>query len=459
VPGSELLHDSSDRRGMGLNSLLGVAAESVSAAAEVMILPSLILAFFVAELTPSYVTIGLVPAIAIGFWTLGRLPRHLLAQSRRRQQPWAFASTVVRAAAIGILAIVTSRTDPAELSQSARPLILTLFLCLIAYSLAGGFGSFAQGALLQSSIVSETWGAFVRRRTGWSALLSILAAVVVARLLGNSAFAFPGGYGRLFLLATVCLVIVAALIAVMREPWAAASAASASNTPPRAWRQLLQDTRYRRFLLFRVLLSSTAAIDPFLFLYAITRLGAPVTKIGDYVILGVLGWVLSAPLWFWIERRSGARTLLQSAAVVRLIAPAIALAMPPLAAIGLVQERLPDETALTTAYGAAFFVVGAALAAQSRGNYDYLAALAPPPVLPAYIGPTNGILALVAFSPVLGGLLIERFGYEVLFGVAAAIGLVTVFAGGWLAEAPCRVRGRENAGQGGTTRAILTRPA
>ena len=444
---------------MALNSILGVAAEAVSAAAEVMLLPSLILAFFVAELTPSYATIGLVPAIAIGFWTLGRLPAHLLAQSRRRQQPWAFASAIVRAAAIGILAFVTSRTDPADLSQSARPLILTMFLCLVAYSLAGGFGSLARGALLQSSVVSETWGAFVRRRAAWSALLSVLAAVVVARLLGGNSFAFPGSFGRLFLVATVCLVTVAVLIAAIREPSTAASASSEPNTSPRVWRRLLHDSRYRRFLLFRVLLSSTAAIDPFLFLYAITRLGAPVTKIGDYVILGVLGWIVSAPIWFWVERRSGARSLLQSAAVVRLIAPAIALATPPLAAIGLIQERLSDATALTTAYGAAFFVVGAALAGQSRGNYDYLAALAPHQILPAYTGLTNAILAIVAFSPVLGGILIERLGYEALFGVAAAIGLATVFAGGWLAETPSRARERQDAGHAATSKALLSGPA
>ena len=125
----------------------------------------------------------------------------------------------------------------------------------------------------------------------------------------------------------------------------------------------------------------------------------------------------------------------------------------------LVQERLPDATVLTTAYGAAFFVVGAALAAQSRGNYDYLAALAPHPVLPAYMGLTNVLLAIVAFSPVLGGMLIERFGYEVLFGVAATVGLATVFAGGWLAETPSRVRERQDAGHAAATRALLSGPA
>jgi hypothetical protein len=299
----------------------------------------------------------------------------------------------------------------------------------------------------------------VRRRAAWSALLSVLAAVVVARLLGGNSFAFPGSFGRLFLVATVCLVTVAVLIAAIREPSTAASALSEPSTSPRVWRQLLHDSRYRRFLLFRVLLSSTAAIDPFLFLYAITRLGAPVTKIGDYVILGVLGWIVSAPVWFWIERRSGARSLLQSAAVVRLIAPAIALATPPLAAIGLIQERLSDPTALTTAYGAAFFVVGAALAGQSRGNYDYLAALAPHRIFPAYTGLTNAILAIVAFSPVLGGIVIERLGYEALFGVAAAIGLATVFAGGWLAETPSRAREHQDAGHAAGSKALLSGPA
>ena len=57
------------------------------------------------------------------------------------KQPWAFAAALVRAAAVAILAVVTSRTDQTELAQSARPLILTFFLCLIVFSLAGGFGS------------------------------------------------------------------------------------------------------------------------------------------------------------------------------------------------------------------------------------------------------------------------------------------------------------------------------
>jgi hypothetical protein len=55
---------------------------------------------------------------------------------------------------------------------------------------------------------------------------------------------------------------------------------------------------------------------------------------------------------------------------------------------------------------------------------------------------TNAVLAVVAFAPVLGGILIQRFGYEVLFGTAAALGLGAVFAGGWLADTPSLVQNR-----------------
>jgi hypothetical protein len=438
--GAELRHGSSDRRGMALNSLLGVAAEAVNAAAEVMLLPGLILAFFVAELTPSYTTIGLVPAIAISFWTLARLPALLLTGSRRRQQPWVFAAALVRAGAVAILAVVASRTDPANLGSSARPLMGTFFLCLVAYSLAGGFGSVPGAALLRASIPAESWGGFARRRAFGSAVLCVLAGLIVARLLGNSALEFPGSYGRLFLAATIFLIAVAVLTVAMREPAGPAPAARVAMIAPRALRQPLADARFRRFLLFRVLLSSTAAVDPFLFLYAVTRLGAPVTAIGGYVLAGVLGWVLTAPGWQWLERRAGAHTVLQGATVVRLIAPAMALALPPLAATEMMRERFADGSPLTSLYGLVFFAIGAALAAQARGTNDYLSALSPRSLHTAYTGLINAVLAVIAFAPVLGGMLIQRSGYEALLVAVLAIGLAAVFAGGALTSTPTALR-------------------
>lgn len=456
VPGVELRRDSAIQRGLSLNTVLGIGAESANAMAEVMLLPSLILAFFVAELTPSYVTIGLVPAVAASLWTLARIPALLLTTSRRRQQPWAFASALVRAASIAILAIFASRTDPVGLNQSGRPLLVTFFLCLIVYTLAGGFGSVPMSTLLGGTISGEGWSGFVRQRSLWSIVLSVVGALIAARLLGNAGVAFPGNYGRLFLVTTASLIAVSAFVAAMREQPVARSAQPTPLASPRMLRQPLRDGRYRRFLLFRILLTATAAVDPFLFLYAVTRLGVPATAIGTYVLAGVLGWAISAPLWLWLGERAGPRAVLQGAAVLRLIAPAIALVLPQVAGIEQVRERLPDASHYTTLFGVAFFSIGAALAAQSRGNGEYLTPLAPRHLFPAYMAVTNGALAIVALAPVVGGAFIQGNGYEAFFGVVIALGLAAVFAGGALTDLPAQLRDRSPSGatHDGPTRAL-----
>jgi hypothetical protein len=456
VAGAELRHGSTSGRGPTLNAMLAVAAEALGGAIDVFLIPSLVLAFFVAELTPSYTTIGLVPAIATGFWTLARLPAHLITGSRRRKKPWALAAALVRASAVAIIAAVALRTGATDLSQSARPLLGTFFLCLIVYALAGGFGSVPSHGLMRAAMPGPAWLSFVRWRALASALLSLLAGLLVAGILGAAGSTFPGTYGRLFLLATVCLVASAVLTAMMREPGAAGTATAAPPLSPRTLRQPLYDWRYRRFLLFRVLFSATAAIDPFLVLYAVTRLGAPVTAIGSYVLAGVLGWVVTAPLWQWLEQRSGARAVLQGATVVRLVAPALALAIPPLAATARVREQFADGSVLTTAYAAAIFAIGAALAAQARGNYDHLAGLAPRQHFATYIALTNLVLAVAAFSPVVGGLIIQRSGYEALFGVAITVGLAAVFAAGTLARTPASggARARDDRARSATPRAL-----
>jgi hypothetical protein len=420
---------------LALSGILGVASESIGAPIEVMLLPSLVLAFFVAELTPSYTTIGLVPAIAVAFWTMARIPAALMTANRRRKQPWAFGAAVARAGAIVILAVVTLRTDPTSLGVSARPLLGTLFLCLIVYALAGGFGSVPHHALLRSTASNEAWSTFLTRRAVWSAALAVLAGLIVSRLLGSDALLFPSNYGRLFLAAAVLLIAGAVFTAVQREP-ASGPLFAEPAIAPRAWRQPLADARFRRLLLFRVLLAGTAAIDPFLFLYAVTRLGVPMTTIGSYALAAVLGWVMSAPLWYWLDRRSGPRGVLQSAAVVRLVAPAMALVVPQIASSDPLRTRLGDVEVLTAVYGIAFFAIGASLAALSRGGYTYLAIVTPRQMLRPAIALSNVVLAVLAFAPVVGGAIIQSYGYEALFGAAAALGLVAVFAGGRLADAP-----------------------
>ena len=79
--------------------------------------------------------------------------------------------------------------------------------------------------------------------------------------------------------------------------------------------------------------------------------------------------------------------------------------------------------------------IGAAAAGQARGNFGYLGEFAPTRLRPAFATLTNAVLGVVAFIPVVGGLVVERWGYDQLFLATAVLALLAVFASGALTNA------------------------
>jgi len=133
----------------------------------------------------------------------------------------------------------------------------------------------------------------------------------------------------------------------------------------------------------------------------------------------------------------------------------LALVLPFLASSPFFQERLGGPRVVEIAFGATFWLVGAATAGQARGNFGYLAEFAPNRLRPTYATITNGILGIVAFAPIAGGVLIDRGGYELLCLTAAVVGLLAVFASGAMTDAFVRasssasaLRLRRSAAQG-----------
>lgn len=421
--------------GSTLNEMLGIVIGAANAIVDVLLLPSLILAFFVAELTPSYVTIGLVPAVGACLWILARLPASLLTSTTRRLRPWTFGASIVRIGSIAVLAILTSRTGPANLAQTGRPLLIAFFLCFIVYTLAGGFSTVLTTKMLESTIPDMRWQRFQRLRAMVSSLLAVLGAFIVARLLGAGSLDFPTNYGRLFLVAVVCLVAVAVVTATLRETHIA-RAERLVFPSINAIARVVADRLLWRYVVVRFLLTSSAALDPFLFLFVVTRLGMPISSIGQCVIAGVLGWVVSSPIWFWLLTRNGPKALLQGASVLRLVSPVVALILPQLNSLpaGISVSSMQDVSRYAVLL--AFSSIGASLAAQVISHPGYIARLASPLHSSSISGVSLGAVVLASFAPVVGGVVIQRYGYETLFAAVIIVGLGAVFASGTLIGTP-----------------------
>ena len=158
---------------------------------------------------------------------------------------------------------------------------------------------------------------------------------------------------------------------------------------------------------------------PFYAIYATRQLGAPASIVGLYIGLTTFSALLATPVLSYLSDRHKLRWVLLLAASVTPLIPLLALLF------GLFGQG--DSVAI--AFGIIFFVFGIGRTAANIAFPTYLLNLAPPQERTLYIGFTNTVLGVATFIPVIGGTVLDLFGFVPLF----LITFLTASAGAWLA--------------------------
>lgn len=435
MAGADIRRFSSDHRGQTTSFMSGLVATSLAALADALLAPTLLLAVFVSQLTDSYVVVGLVPALGASLFFL---PAILVASSLRgrRKLPWLLGASLVRVAAIALLAYIVSQAERLTDTQ----ILQSFFICYATYTLASGFAMTLSTDIVARAVARNHRGGFFSLRNLISGAVALLAGFLVIGQLGDDGSAFPDNYGALFIAAAVTLAVAVFFETRLAEP------SRLVGRPPLIRAGFpLADIRYRRFLIFRIALSAVALADPFYIVYALRVLGIEPVAVGWYLLAMLAVRVVMQPLWVAYTRTHGARNTLQAAALLRLLMPLVALLVPFLIDTGLYRDRVSDSRVLATAYGAIFVLAGMALAAQAVANWTYLVEIAPAGQRATYVRPTNVILAIVGIVPVAGGWLIERYDFDTLFLTTTGIALLTLTLSGALTASLAQPRPVANA--------------
>lgn len=437
--GSEIQFTSLERRVYRRNFGFGVANGAMLMLGDTLIHPTLVLALFVSQISDSNLLVGLVPAISTGVWFLPQLVAAAFVQGRNRQLPFAVASTIIRALAVatlGTIGFVIGDRNP-------HTLLVAFFICYTIYNLAAGFANVPMIDVAARVVPANRRGLYFGQRSFWGGVLGFMAGFVIQRILSTGG-TFPDNFSVLFFASFFVLSLGIYSAAMMIEP----------DTPPLRPRgtllgqlrdapQFLGNIEFRHFLTFRSFLSMAAIADPFYILFAKQELGAPVSIVGYYIAAIAVSQFVSNLIWSPLADRRGNRLVLQMAALLRMIIPVIALAMPPLVRWGPINERIPGGSpTVYYAFGVVFAIYGIALSGQNLANMTYVLDIAPDHERAAYVGLVNTFLGVVAFVPVLGGTLLDAFGFQFLFLVAFMITLAGVLASGALHEP--RVSGSVN---------------
>jgi len=403
------------RRNFSFGVLNGVFFNLFSALLD----PSLVLSWFVSQLTTSNFLIGLIVPIQSGGWFLPQLLVSGYLQRRQRKLPFYAYMAGIRVAIWGLMTLaVFLIEDPAVL-------LVVFFTLLAAYSLTAGLAGICFIDIVAKAIPSTRRGAFFGWRRFSGGFLALGGSLLVKYILDERrGLAFPDNYAILFLLSFFILCVAVACFILIVEPLEPVS--KKRVTLGRQFRRALdlprRDTNYRRFLTMRLLLMAAEIATPFYIVYAKRAFSVSVGMVGVYLTGSTLASFASNLLWGRISDRRGNKLLLILSGALGLLIPLAALSIGPLA------DMWPGLGELAPSLFALVFVLsGGYKSGAMIGNLNFLLEIAPADDRPIYIGFTNTIMGITLLASSVGGLIVDITGFTVLFSLALVFYAVAFF--------------------------------
>jgi len=374
--------------------------------------PSLVLSWFVSQLTTSNFLVGLIAPIQHGGWFLPQLAISSYLQRRQRKLPFYARMSAVRVVIWGLLTLGIFLINDATL------LLAVFFTLLTAYSLSAGLGGLCFVDVVAKIIPADRRGAFFGLRRFFGGILALGGSLLVKYILDEQrGLAFPDNYAILFLISffTLCLGLGSFTLVVEPVEPVNEERVSLGRQFRRALDLLRRDKNYRRFLTMRLLLMAAEIATPFYIVYAKQALSVSVGMVGIYLMGTTLASFASNLLWGRISDRRGAKLLIVLANSLGLLIPLTALSIVPLA------NLWPGRNELASGLFALVFVLsGGAKSGVMIGNLNFLLEIAPADSRPLYIGFTNTIMGIALLTTSVGGLIVDLVGFTALFSLALA---------------------------------------
>ncbi len=239
-------------------------------------------------------------------------------------------------------------------------------------------------------------------------------------------------YALLIALSALCFTLAVAIFSRIAEP-----TIDGNRSQPISWLkqvrrvpEVLAQNRPFRALAATLALMSVAArlADPFFMIFATEILHIPVAVAGFYLSALVISKIVSNFFWEQLSRRYPNRVTLQCSTIAAIAAPGLALVLGLLAG-----SRSPVSLQWTFftpgAFGFVYLLMGIRDSSKYVGKRSVLLDIVPIDQRPTHWGLLNTLLGLVSVSPLLAGQIVDRAGFQAVFGLAVAMATV-----GWLAS-------------------------
>ncbi|MCJ7550925.1 MAG: MFS transporter, partial [Anaerolineae bacterium] len=343
-------------------------------------------------------------------------------ERRPYKRPLYRRMSIFRCAVLLIFALLV-----ALIPVDSRWLPVAFFAALTLFSLGAGLVSIPFMDVVGKVIPPRRRGAFFGRRTFWGGLVALGGSSIVGFLLSEpGVLRFPLNVAVMFVLASFFYGLTAWSWILIKEPPSPLPSTAQQGMVDqlvmqfrRGFHALEDNAVYRRYVWVRLALIAAGWASPFLIVYAQRELGIAAGLLGLYLGVRTAGGILSNLLWGRISDGLGNRKLIIATTAVGAATPILAVAF------GWLHSSVPAPTAwLSYAFALVFLAAGTFGPGSGMGLTNYLLDVAPDGQRPLYLAFTNTLFGLARFMGILGGLIVDWAGFNILFGAAATFYLI-----------------------------------
>jgi MFS family permease len=360
-----------------------------------------ILPVFVSIFTDSPILIALVPAVTEAGWFL---PQMFMAPFVERQPR--LKSLVLKTGAFERMSYLFLALGAFFLPRMDSKIALVVILFLVVYkAFISGFVALPWQEIVAKVIPVSHRGRFY----GWSMLFGKVLGIGGAALTGYylSNLSFPENYGVTFLTGFIVLMMGLASFAMTIEPEKIVLPAQQTQVKKghKARKILSQDTPFRNFVISRFLSYIGYMAFGLFAVYGINKFDLPTAYSATFTMVLIAGNILGYAVFGEVGDRIGNKFVFATSDVLMAIGLLIALFANSLAGLLVI-----------------FVLVGVAQSGAIIADMNMVMEFSHPQDRPTYMGVFKTFTGPgFLISPLIGGGLVEIFGYKTMFFVSFLI--------------------------------------
>jgi hypothetical protein len=206
-------------------------------------------------------------------------------------------------------------------------IIWTIFILISLFSFSGAFANINYVDIFGKSILEKKRKSFFSIKHALSNIFVFLSAFLVREVL--TAFGYPVNYTALFLIAAIFLGIASGGFWRIKEiPSSISKIYGLKNFLHIIAQEIRNNKRLRNYLLLINTQGIYVALMPFLILYAREIFGAGSQDIGNFLLLKVIGGILTGSVLFYYSKRIKYRYMIYIASIIAILIPLLLLLLP-----------------------------------------------------------------------------------------------------------------------------------